>query len=95
MKELSQHIKENVAVIKEIPAKKQFAHLGTLLPQPGQKVYELNLTTGEFIEAELEKTVSIKGVKKIKAKEDCIYTLAINRKNAERKFIKMVYQLIK
>lgn len=65
--------------------------IGSAMPHKGQKVFELDKSTGNICIAEFEKTTanfplkSSDGVgvnKKILAKENCIYVLAINLLNA-------------
>lgn len=75
--------------------------IGSVMPHKGQKVFELDKSTGNICIAEFEKTTanfplkSSDGVgvnKKILAKENCIYVLAINLLNAKKKFAKILRQ---
>jgi hypothetical protein len=70
---------------------------GTLTPQRGQNVWSFNLST-YAIKIEEPQTVGtdlLTGeiLKKIIMDKDCLYCCAINRKNAERKFMKMITKM--
>lgn len=73
--------------------------LRQLVPQAGQKLYELNIATNVITVIDHKTATSIELPKKfevsiihneIKAKDTCIYVLAINERNAIKKFIKML-----
>ena len=96
MKELLQEkLIDEQKEVREI--KKSLVHVGKMVKQPGQKVWELNLTTQEFKEADIETVASLDGkvAKKIIMKQYCIYNCAINAKNARKKFFKQINQLIR
>lgn len=73
-----------------IPVKAENKYIATLRPYPGQKIFELNLTTGTITEAEykndsvdfIEK--SVRG--KLIMRENCLYCCAINFKNSDKVF---------
>lgn len=96
MKELEQHKidKTEIQNIKPVTKEKQLKK--SLIPEKGQKTYQLNLRTSVITEAEYDKEfVSLTGVagnvrKQVIMQEDCIYCVAINFKNADRKFHKML-----
>lgn len=91
MKEL-----KNIQPDKTKPATEQQilkqAHAGTLNPFPGQKLYELNKTTGTITEVQYQTSSVHFNTQEIIhtaiTKPGCIYVLAINRRNAEKKFFK-------
>lgn len=99
MKELQQHIKEEIAIVKPVEQKKQVKHIGALLPQPGQKVYELNIATAKITEAEIIvehrlKRGDIKQHKKVNVKHGHLYCCAINKTVAEKKFRKQITNIV-
>lgn len=83
------------------PIKKEKKFLGSMKLQKGQKCYEMNLKTGVISEAVyreecilIDKNTSIaKYKKKLFLQENCLYTVAINLSNAQRKFFKMINAL--
>lgn len=76
------------------PVKKELKHIGTLVPQRGHFVWELNLQTKRIQKAEFQKVdaefTSQKVHKSIIVNPDCIYCTALNHKSADRKFFKML-----
>ena len=90
MKELQTITPDNTtAIVKQVIKQK---HTDTLVPYPGQKCWELNKITGELKEAEYETTYVKLGkelvTRKVIRKDYCDYVLAINKRNAEKKFFK-------
>lgn len=82
-----------------VPVKKQ-KYLATLRPKPGQKLFRLNLDTAEIDAPGLETSVSFsvsggkpKKESKLQVEKNCLYCVALNKKNAEKKFIKMLESL--
>lgn len=99
MKELTQHIKENVKLEAQKEQQKEKKHvlLGKIKPKNGQKIYEINEESGEIREAEfVSKTINfVQAAKKdfslqkeLVVKEDCIYIPALNIENAKKKYLK-------
>ena len=73
--------------------------LHSIKPHKGHTLFEANLLTGELEVAQYEKTDILYPItykadvvkrKKVLAKKDCVYISALNRKNAEAKFFKMI-----
>lgn len=100
MKELEKQEQDKVHAISEIPIKRELKLLGQLKPHKGHRCYELNLKTGEIniakfetVDVDFSNTKSIR--KKIHVQKDCIYTGALNVKNAVRHFKKMFVQVSK
>ena len=92
MKELSSHIKEEIGVHAQKQYEKQKRLVNSLKRQPGQFVYQLNLKTQEISIAEFkDEFLDINGgvVKNVDIKETHWYAVAINEKNAFRKFNNM------
>lgn len=83
--------------MKEISTEKKL--IGRLKPYPGQKIYELDLSTLKVVEASFESVEIVHtklgdGVKKkLVVKDNCLYEVAINYENAKKKFIKKVIKL--
>lgn len=85
-------VPDKVEIVDQRQIKKQHKHLGNFRLQPGQKVWELNGKTRMIREVtEFQTAATIKGgvYKKFVTKEDCLYAIALNLKNAERHFLKM------
>jgi hypothetical protein len=97
MKEIENPLdhKEEIEVVAQKQQEKQFKLIGQMRPQNGQKVFEVNCTSGECNEAQFQ-TVAVNFItaakgdnsakKKIIAKENCMYIVALNKKNALKKF---------
>lgn len=99
MKETQLHNPDEVVNVRQREVKRQKKHIGRLVPGDGHKLYELNLETMLMREVVAEKkdasyTLAHKGQnaagKKIDIKENCIYTCALNDKNAIKKFNKQL-----
>lgn len=99
MKELTNHIKENIKLEAQKEQQKEKKHvlLGKIKPKKGQKIYEINEETGEIKEAEfVSKTINfIQAAKKdfslkkeLVIKPDCVYIPALNTENAKKKYLK-------
>lgn len=91
----------NFTRIKEVKEERQVRkekHFeGTLTPQRGQNVWSFNLSTYDvkIVEPVNHGVEMLTGavLRKIIMEKDCLYCCAINRKNAERKFMKMIAEL--
>jgi hypothetical protein len=97
MKELNQHIKPEVAITKQAEQKKQVKLLGSLRPQPGQQFYQLDISTAQITLAEFDSTSTDlygKVHKKLILKDGCMYVCAINKTVAEKKFKRMITQIV-
>lgn len=99
MKEIENHTQDKLGVYAEIPVKRELKYLGTLTPHKGHKCFEYEVETGIIREAQFEEVTvnfaqAMKGDvsvrKKIIVKEGCIYTTALNVKNAVKHFDKML-----
>lgn len=98
MKELKIKSQDEVVIVDQQQAKKEIKFLGTRYPSPGHKCFELNIKTGEVTLAEFTKQNiqfqqakdSVAVSKKVITKENCIYTTALNKKNAIKRFKKML-----
>lgn len=95
MKQLEQQIfqPEPITVANQKEVNKEIKLLGSLKMQRGQSLWKLNLKTKMIYQVKPEDaTLTMKGGvrKKVVLEDDCIYAVAINVKNAERKFIKMI-----
>ena len=90
MKELQNHQPDNTTgIVKQVQKTK---YIDTLSPYPGQKLWELNPATGEIKEVPMKDTsvdfVSNSVTHQVVTKDGCKYVLAINKKNAQRRFFK-------
>lgn len=87
---------------------KQKVITGRLMKRPGQTVFEYNLATDECKAAVIEETKAVfadmtKGTMQtginihhtVKQREGCLYCSCLNLKNANRKFAKMIAELVK
>lgn len=101
MQELNRHTPQATEMHAVAQARRQKVILGKLRPKPGQKVWECNMANGQIAECEeeaaearLNKDGSARVVRNIKVKDNHLYCVAINRENAERKFIKQVETIL-
>lgn len=99
MKELEPFKKDPKELHAIKPDKRELKYLGTLRPHHGQKVWQLDLKTMIISEAKYE--LGVLDFKKAQhgdfstrhrlvAQENCLYVCAINAKNADKKFHKMI-----
>ena len=75
------------------PIKKQKRLLGKIIPMPGHRVFQLDISTGQVTEAEYENDIEItlgRVIKKIKHRPYCIYQSALNLENAKKKSLKII-----
>ena len=56
----------------------------------GHKLWELEVETGNIIPATYDSELSETGNKKLTIKQGCLYTAALNKKNAFKHFLRMV-----
>lgn len=94
--EIKEPDKLSVGITQQQTKQKKF---DTLKPKNGHKCFELDLATGEITEAKYEsinadyisaKEGSKSVHKKVITKDTCLYTTALNIKNADKKFVKML-----
>lgn len=99
MKELEPFKKDKTELHAIKPDKRELKYLGTLRPQKGQRVWQLDLKSMMITEAKYEEGVAdFKKVEqgdlsvrhKLVTQENCLYVCAINAKNADKKFHKML-----
>lgn len=102
MKELNEKKIDHNQIQIQGEIKKNLALHTSVKIHRGQKVWELDLDTRKISEAEitevaygLSKDAAGQNMihKKVIHKPNHLYTVAINKKNAERKFIDMLYKL--
>jgi hypothetical protein len=99
MQELQNYRAEQVQIAGQREVRKEKKYLGTLHPHTGHKIWQIDLSTKEIAEAEFEKEdhiLTARGVnsrKRILVKPHHLYCSALNRKNALKKFVKMIYDL--
>ena len=103
---LNQKQRDQIVLQTQKEHKKNLKYEGSVRLQKGMKVYRLDTITGVIVEAEYEmQNYVIKAGdgltgenvvrKKLMLKPNCIHAMAINEKNAKRKFIKMLQSIIK
>jgi hypothetical protein len=96
MKELETHLKLNNRERVELNVKKkqeiEYVLQGTIKPQKGHFVWEINEETGETKKAEFKRNTVVYGAElrpeELVVKSYCIYIPALNAKNAKRKYLK-------
>lgn len=91
MKEINQQPQGKIENIKQVSIEKKHVFLGTLKPQKGHKMFEVNMKLKTIEEAKFDELPAIKftdakvGVKSAKKKititPDCVYISALNKKN--------------
>lgn len=82
---------------------KKLEFLGSVKPQAGYTLFELNLDTRKIQPAAFEsQTVELSAAtrqadyktrKKLIVKDNCLYASALNIRNAEKKFVKLIKAL--
>jgi len=90
MKELQNLVTDKLEIQNVKPIKKETKIVDKIIPGDGHKIYALDLTTGKVSVVEVKQNVDINGKKqnvRLDAKEKTVYCSALNRKNAERKFL--------
>lgn len=98
MKELQENIIDQVHNVREAEFPKETLHIGKLHLQKGMLLWEFDLNTAEVKPAAMDgELVYCAGEirRKHTARPMCLYVAAINKKNAEKKFLKMVDQQCK
>ena len=95
---LDNHIKQKDKVqnIAEVPQKREHKLLGSIKPQKGHLLFEINEKTGAIALAEFEKVAAVYDSKgkdwaqnrKVIAKEGYCYIAALNKENAMKRFNK-------
>lgn len=99
MKELEQKVTDEVQEVRQTKEERQEKFIGQILPYSGHKVFSLNKVTGELKEAKFTKIAidfsdakagQISGHKRIDVEENCVYCSALNKKNAIKRFEKML-----
>jgi hypothetical protein len=96
MEQLTAHLKEQVVISSSQKEQKKTKFLGQIRPQRGQRIYELNVKSLDIIDVTPQGTdvdISGKVNRKLQVREGHIYCVALNEKNAERKFIKRLNEL--
>ena len=96
MKELETHLKVGNENRIELNVKKkqevEYVLQGTIKPQTGHFVWELNEETGEIKKAEFKRNTAIYGAElppeELVVKADCIYIPSLNAENAKKKYLK-------
>jgi len=94
--------KDKLVISAEIPNKRGIEYIGTLKPQKGHTLFEMNVVTQEIVIAKFEDIVidfnsALKGnyskKQKVIINPNCIYVTALNKKNAAKKFLEKMYQI--
>ena len=83
-----ERIELNVKKKQEI----EYVLQGSVKPQPGHFVWEVNEVTGEIKKAQFKRNTAVYGAElpteELVVKSDCIYIPALNAENAKRKYLK-------
>lgn len=102
MKQLQQHIRESLSpheIVAPMQRESRHEQIGSFKPYPGQKVWQLERSTGIITEAEYDESslhlnqTILNGISaiihnKIIIKPGYLYCVAINKKNAFKQFVK-------
>lgn len=98
MRELEEKVKVDQEIVADQQQEKKLQFIGSTVVSPGHKLWELDVVSGNIVEASFDtsevhvnfeenRTV---GRKKLIMKPGCLYASALNKKNAFKKFLKMV-----
>lgn len=98
MKELEKISPDKLEVAAVKPVKKESTIIKQFKPQPGQQLFEYSFATGKVSITKPDETnISYESAlnggrekKKVTRNPDCIYTVALNKRNAIKKFQKMI-----
>jgi len=102
---LDKHIPEQdkVEIVNQAEKKYELKKLGTITPQRGHTLFQINTQTGEITIAEFDKVDAVLPtrknnadagtVKKVTIKTGCVYVSALNKRNAIKKYNKRIKQL--
>lgn len=86
--------KEEVVIVGQKEHEKKLILTGSIVPHEGHTVFEFNLDTHQVTKAEFEpQDINYTGTKpnrRVMQKEKCMYTSALNIKNAKNKFAKQL-----
>jgi len=96
MKELETHLQNDTQDNIELNVKKkqeiEYVLQGTIKPQKGHFVWEVNEETGEIKKASFKRNTVLFGAaitpEELIIKPDCLYIPALNPENAKRKYLK-------
>ena len=99
MKELEKEVKMDQEIHADQQQEKQMKYVGSTIIMPGHKLWELDVVSGNIVEAKFDTSEvvvdfennSTVGRKKLIMKPGCLYAGALNKKNAFKKFLKMVH----
>lgn len=94
MKELENIKPDKTDIVDQREIKKEAKFLGSMRIHKGHVIWELDMGTGNIIEATYDSINfdirADKTRKKLILKDTCLYASALNKTNAERKFKKMI-----
>ena len=95
--------KDKIVISAQKDQKKEIKHLGSIIPNTGHTVFELKMQTGEIFFAEFMKESAVDFVeasrgnlarsRSVMVKPGHIYVAALNKKNAAKHFLRMLYPL--
>jgi hypothetical protein len=103
MKEIQQHDKDKIKIVKQAEVKKQQQFIGKVRLAKGLTLYQMNCKTGNISKVQYDDAVvkienvkanKTKRVLKVKYLPGHLYVQALNDKNAKRKFTKIALELI-
>lgn len=93
MKELEPKLRDRIENVAENEIKREFKHLGSIHPDRGHTLYQVNTVTGEITEAVFEKQdidfmAAERGEifvhQRVIKQENCIYIPALNIRNVKK-----------
>lgn len=93
MKELQPQTEDRVVITDQKQQEKKLKLIGSIKPQKGLCLFEMDIDTGMISKAEFKSVIStLTGAvhKQLVMKPKHLYCVALNFRNADRKFVKMI-----
>jgi hypothetical protein len=99
MKELREQLKDKTEMVRQKEIEKHIQHMRKFRFIPGTKLFQFNLldqsiTLANVKEINVLDEGQFKTKRSVEYKDGCIYAVALNERNAMRKFINMIKQMI-
>lgn len=94
--------KDKIELVKQV--QQEYKHIGSIKHRPGSTLWQFNTETGELkpakvtVKAQLVWTSKGGCAKKTRSviyEDKCVYMWALNRKNAEKKILKVINNVIR
>lgn len=94
--------KDKIELVKQ--AQQEYKHIGSIKYKPGSTLWQFNTETGELKPAKVivkeqllwvSKGDCTKKTRSVIYENKCVYIWALNRKNAEKKILKVINNVIR